>query len=310
MSSLLEMRERLRKFYSKHEVYLVPLFKFLLALISLLCINGNIGFMDKLSGNIIIVLVLSLMCSFLPMNFIVVVSAGFVCGHLYAVSLECAIVAVALFLLMFILYFRFSPKDTIVVVLLPLCFALKIPYVIPIAVGLLCTPVSVVSVSCGTIVYYLILYIKTNSQTISTLEADEAVARFRYVIDGILGNKEMIITIVAFAAIVIAVYFIRRLSVDHAWTIAMSVGAVVGVVILLIGDLAYDTHISIGFLILGMVISLLLAKVLQFFAFNVDYSRTEYVQFEDDEYYYYVKAVPKNSVAQAQVKVKKITSVL
>lgn len=310
MSSLLEMRERLRNFYSKHEVYLVPLFKFLLALISLLCINGNIGFMDKLSGNLIIVLVVSLMCSFLPMNFIVIISAGFVCGHLYAVSLECAVVAIALFLLMFILYFRFSPKDTIVVVLLPLCFALKIPYVIPIVVGLLCTPVSVVSVSCGTIVYYLISYVKTNSQTISTLEVDEAVAKFRYVIDGILGNKEMMVTIVAFAAIVVVVYFIRRLSVDHAWTIAMSVGAVVGVVILLIGDLAYDTHISIGFLILGMVISLLLAKVLQFFAFNVDYSRTEYVQFEDDEYYYYVKAVPKNSVAQAQVKVKKITSVL
>lgn len=310
MSALLEMRERLRDFYSKHEVYLVPLFKFLLALISLLCINGNIGFMDKLSGNIIIPLVVALMCSFLPMNFIVIISAAFVCGHLYAVSLECAIVAVALFLLMFILYFRFSPKDTVVVLLLPLCFALKIPYVIPIAVGLLSTPVSVVSVSCGTIVYYLIQYIKINSQTISTLETEEAVAKFRYVIDGILGNKEMMITIVAFAAVVIAVYFIRRLSVDHAWTIAMCVGAVMGVVILLIGDLAYDTHISIGFLILGMIISLLLAKVLQFFAFNVDYSRTEYVQFEDDEYYYYVKAVPKNSVAQAQVKVKKITSVL
>ena len=71
-------------------------------------------------------------------------------------------------------------------------------------------------------------------------------------------------------------------------------------------DLAYDTHISIGLLIVGMVISLLIAKVLQFFCFNVDYSRTEYVQFEDDEYYYYVKAVPKNSVAQAKKKVKKI----
>lgn len=311
MSSLLEMREGLRNFYSKYEVYLLPLFKFLLALTALLCINTNIGYMSRLSGNIIIVLVVSLMCSFLPMNFIMIISAGFVCGHLYAVSLECAVVAVALFLLMFILYFRFSPKDAVVVLLLPLCFALKVPYVIPITVGLLCSPISVISVSCGTVVYYLILYIKENAQTISTLDAEgAAVAKFRYVIDGILGNKEMLITIVAFASMVIVVYFIRRLSVDHAWTIAMSVGAVMGVVVLLIGDLAYDTHSSIGFLILGMVISLLLAKVIQFFAFNVDYSRTEYVQFEDDEYYYYVKAIPKNSVSRAQVKVKKITSVL
>lgn len=310
MSSLLEMREGLRNFYSKYEVYLLPLFKFLLALTSLLCINMNIGFMSRLSGNIVIVLVVALMCSFLPMNFIIIISAGFVCGHLYAVSLECAVVAVALFLLMFILYFRFSPKDAVVVLLLPLCFSLKIPYVIPIAVGLLSSPISIVSVSCGTIVYYLVLYIKTNAQTINTLETGEAVAKFRYVIDGILGNKEMLITIVAFAAMIIVVYFIRRMSMDHAWTIAMSVGAVVGVVVLLIGDLAYDTHFSIAMLIVGMIVSLILAKVLQFFAFNVDYSRTEYVQFEDDEYYYYVKAIPKNSVSRAQVKVKKITSVL
>ena len=33
------------------------------------------------------------------------------------------------------------------------------------------------------------------------------------------------------------------------------------------------------------------------FLFSVDYSRTERVQFEDDEYYYYVKAVPKVVVA-------------
>lgn len=306
MSSLLEMRERLRNFYSKYEIYITPLFKFVLALVSLMCINGNIGYMDRLN-NIIIVLVIALMCSFLPMNFIVLVSAGFVCAHLYTASLECGVVALAIFLLMFILYFRFSPKDTVVVLLLPLCFIMKIPYVVPIAVGLMGTPASVVSVGCGTVVYYLIQYIKVNASTISALEADDgAVAKFRYVIDGILNNKEMLITIIAFAAVVIAVYLIRRTSVDHAWTIAMAVGAVLGVVVLLIGDLAYDTHISIGLLIVGMVISLLIAKVLQFFCFNVDYSRTEYVQFEDDEYYYYVKAVPKNTVAAPQKRVKTI----
>ena len=185
MSSLLEMRERLRNFYSKYEIYITPLFKFVLALVSLMCINGNIGYMDRLD-NIIIVLVIALMCSFLPMNFIVLVSAGFVCAHLYAVSLECGVVAIAIFLLMFILYFRFSPKDTVVVLLLPLCFIMKIPYVIPIAVGLLGTPASAVSVGCGTIAYYLIQYIKVNASTISALESDDgAVAKFRYVIDGI-----------------------------------------------------------------------------------------------------------------------------
>ena len=33
--------------------------------------------------------------------------------------------------------------------------------------------------------------------------------------------------------------------------------------------------------------------ILEFFFYNLDFSRVERVQFEDDEYYYFVKAVPK-----------------
>ena len=306
MSALLEMREKLRDIYSKGEVYLTPLFKFLLALVVLLSINANIGYMDRIAGNIIIPVIVALMCSFLPMNFIVLFGALFICLNSYEVSMECGIVALAVFVLMFILYFRFSSKDTIVVALLPLMFMLKIPYIIPIAVGLLCTPLSVVSVACGTIAYYLVLFIKENAQTISDLETEEAIGKFRFVIDGLLGNREIVIVLIAFSVIVITVYVIRILSVDHSWTIGMCVGGVLGATILLIGDLSFDTHISLLSLIIGMIVSLLLAVGLQFFVFNVDYSRTEYVQFEDDEYYYYVKAVPKNSVPQTKVNVKKI----
>ena len=53
---------------------------------------------------------------------------------------------------------------------------------------------------------------------------------------------------------------------------------------------------------------MLAASLVQFFRFNLDYSRTEKVQFEDDEYYYYVKAVPKMTVSAPEKKVKKITT--
>lgn len=38
----------------------------------------------------------------------------------------------------------------------------------------------------------------------------------------------------------------------------------------------------------------------------VDYSGTEYIQFEDDDYYYYVKAIPKIKVTASDVQVKRI----
>ena len=90
MSALLEMREKLRDIYSKGEVYLTPLFKFLLALVVLLSINANIGYMDRIAGNIIIPLIVALMCSFLPMNFIVLFGALFVCLNSYWHWLFCS----------------------------------------------------------------------------------------------------------------------------------------------------------------------------------------------------------------------------
>lgn len=258
----------------------------------------------------VIVLLVALMCSFLPMNLMVVIAAVFVLMHSYAVSMECAIVAGGIFLLMFVLYYRFSPKDTLIVLLLPLCFGLKIPFVIPITVGLLCGPASVVSVACGVVAYYVIHYIGANASMIMALDADDTVSKFRYVLDGVLKNKTMMVVLISFCAATIIVYVIRRLSVDHAWTIAMFVGAVTNVVILLVGNLLYGTDMSILSIALGTVAALIAAKIVEFFSFNVDYTRTEYVQFEDDEYYYYVKAIPKNTVARSNHTVKKITSVL
>ena len=309
MTTLLVIKQILMTLYSKYEVYITPLLKFLLAFIALLLINARVGYMDSID-RMAVVLIVALMCSFMPMNFIVVVSALFILLHLYAFSLECAMVVGVGFLLMFLLYLRFSPKDTLVVVLMPICFLLKIPYVIPLAMGLIGTPASAVSVACGIIAYYMIHYVTQNVSVIVAMSAaDEGMAaKFRFIIDGILKNKEMVVTIAAFAVTVIMVYLIRRLSIDYAWTIAMVAGVVVNIVVLLVGDLMFDTNVGLFGVVFGNIVSVLLAIVLQFFVFNVDYSRTEKVQFEDDEYYYYVKAVPKVVVSRPQKKVKQINS--
>ena len=307
MTTLLVAKQILMTLYSKYEVYITPLLKFFLALVSLLLINSRMGYMESID-KLTVVLIVALMCSFMPMSFIAIMAAMFTLLHLYSFSLECAVVVGAGFLLMFLLYLRFSPKDTLVVLLLPICFLLKIPYVIPIAMGLIGTPASAVSVACGVISYYMIHYVIQNVSVIASMADEETAAKFKFIIDGLLGNKEMVVTIIAFIITVILVYIIRRLSMDYAWTIAMAAGAIVNIMILLVGDLMFDTNVALFGVILGTIISLLLTAVLQFFVFNVDYSRTEKVQFEDDEYYYYVKAVPKVTVAKAEKKVKQISS--
>ena len=307
MTGLLEAKQYIKNFVNKNETYLMPLLKFVLALVALMTINAKIGFMQKID-NISVVLIASLMCSFMPMNFIILMAALFVVLHLYALSLECAAVGLVLFLVLFLMYFRFSPKDTLVVLLTPICSALGIPYVIPLTMGLIGTPASAVSVACGVIVTGFIKHIAGSATSLSSMETEEMATKFRFVIDGIIDNKEMVLMIIAFTVTIILVYFVKRLAVDHAWTIAIIAGALADVMILLVGDLVFDTNVSILGLIIGTMFSVGIAKIVEFFAFHVDYSRAEKVQFEDDEYYYYVKAVPKITVAAPSRTVKKINS--
>ena len=307
MTALLELRENLKKIYSRNEAFILPVIKFLLGVIVLSIINGKMGYMTKLD-NMAIVLIVSLLCSFLPTGFMAFFAMMFAVLHMYALSIETAAVGLVVFLLLYLLFLRFTAKEALVVVLTPVLCMLKLPYVMPVAMGLIGTPASCVSLGCGVVVYYLLQTVITNAPTINSMGAEETTAKLRLLIDGMLGNKAMLVMIAAFAITVIVVYLIRRMSVDHSWTIAMVAGVMIEVMILLVGDLMYDTNLSIVSALLGAVVTLIACKIIEFFRFCLDYSRTEKVQFEDDEYYYYVKAVPKMTVAAPTNTVKKINT--
>jgi hypothetical protein len=305
MTSLLELKQYIKRFYIKNETYLTYVWKFLLSLISIAVINNKLGYMSSLN-NMAIVLMASLLCAILPANFIIVISAAFIVGHLFALAPECALVTAIIFVLMFLLYFRFSPKDTLAVVLTPLFYFMGLPYVMPLAMGLLGTPASMVSVGFGVVVAFLISYFSSNATAFGSDGVEEAANEFQSIVSGIVGNKSMMVMIVAFAITIVIVYLIRRSSVDNSWKIAISAGAISLIICILVGNLIFDTDIALAGVIIGTVVSALLMLVVEFFSFSLDYSRTEKVQFEDDEYYYYVKAVPKVTVSTPERRVKKI----
>lgn len=305
MTGLLETREYLRSFYAKNEIYVNPVLKFLIALISLMIINGSMGYMALLK-NPVVVLVIALMCSFMPKNFVVLIGAFWMLMHSFSLAMECAIVVAAVFAIMFLLYFRFTPKHTIVVLLTPLMFALRIPYAMPVALGLLSTPVAAVSLSCGVVVYYIIKFMADNISVFSAMDAETGSQKFRIMLDGILDNKAMFVTVIVFVLTVLLVYTIRRLSIDNAWVVAIITGITTDAVLLLVSEFIFELQFSVIAIAIGSILSFGICMLIQLMEFNVDYNRTEIVQFEDDEYYYYVKAVPKNILSTPDKKVKRI----
>ena len=147
---------------------------------------------------------------------------------------------------------------------------------------------------------------KAYETTIKGAGDSEMFAQLTAFAQQLFNNKEMWTAIIAFVICLLVVYSVRKLSVDNAWKIAIVSGALVYVIVVVIGRVTMHVDVPYVAVIIGTIVSILLALVLEFFAFAVDYSRTENLQFEDDEYFYYVKAVPKVTVTAPEKTVKRI----
>lgn len=306
MTKLLEMKDKIIQLYGEYETYAYPAFKFVIALVTFLIINVNIGFMDKISS-FPIALILALVCCLLPQNATIWIAALVVLLDMYALSSEVALTALVLFAAIYFIYFRFSPKGSLSALLTPITFKLNIPFIMPVGAGLLGELHSVISIVCGTVVYFFLDGIHRNSATLATAVSEEnaeSTSKFNVSVGQLLNNKEMFLVIAIFVLASLVVYFIRRRAIDNAWVIAIVSGIMIQVLGLFAGYLILGITGKTIVLIIGGIVSMALGFVLQFFFMNLDYARVERVQFEDDDYYYYVKAVPKKMVAVPEKTVK------
>lgn len=307
MMGLLVFKERLKEFYARFDIFITPVIKFIFSFLAFSLMNSNIGFMTKLTEGYI-PLVLALVCSFLPYGAISFLAAGFMLAHLSGISLEITLVMAVFIVVVGLLYYGFQPGDSYLLVLTPVFFLLKIPYAIPLIVGLSGSVISVIPVSCGVFIYYTLLYVKQNAGVLTNDMSVDEVLKFMQLMKMLLSNKLMLVMVTAFALSLVVVVVTRSLSMDYSWIIAIVAGTIAQLVVIFIGDIAADVSVSVVALLVGMLFSLVIAGIYTFFVFAVDYTRTEYVQFEDDDYYYYVKAVPKLTVSTPDVKVQKINT--
>ncbi len=307
MMALLEFREMLRSFYGKCDAVLIPVIKFVVSVTAFWLLNDSIGYMEKLKSPVVW-LALSVVCSFLPYGVISFLAGVVLVAHISSVSLEMALVLSVILVMAAILYYGFQPGDSYLLLLTPILFHFRIPYVIPLLVGLSGGLAGVIPVSLGVFLYYTIQYVKQNAGVLTNDAAVEITQKYVQVIKSMMNNNLMLVMIAAFAAGILVVYLIRTLSVDYAWHIAIVAGAMVQLMVVFVGDFMFDVSVPMLEFLFGVIAAMILAAVYNFFVFAVDYSRTEYVQFEDDDYYYYVKAVPKITVSAPDVKVQKINS--
>ena len=304
MTALLEAKQKMKRFFGNYEFIFMPILKFVVAFLLFRWINANMGYLQRLNTPYVTV-VLGLVCAIMPPIITPTLGVVLMLLHAYGLSYEALGLLTVVVLLMLIFFLRFSSGTGYVMALTPLSFAFGIPVMLPVGSGLLCSSAAAIPAACGTVLYYFIRFLRTRVEFLQSPDITW-VEKLQVLADGMIQDWGMWITVVAFIAVIVIVHFIRTRSVNYAWRIAIVIGGMVYIAVMLTGIYFLEATVDQAYLVGSTVVAILVGLVLEFLFFGGDYSRTERVEYEDDEYYYYVKAVPKAVVAREDRQVKKI----
>ena len=308
---LVLFRRKAQAVYAEGNTYFVMAAKAAVTLIVLLNVNAAFPYRAFLRGGLIVAAV-SILCSILPWSFITVFGLLFLLGQLSAFSLEAAVFVLVLAIALAVLSYVTLPGMSVIWALLPVLFVWKIPLAVPILAGLFGGVTAFVSVGSGTVIYFVLKLIAQNRAVLSGAETVTAagreaatlVQRLLLLVEGFLKNEEMLIVLIVFCLTALLVHLLSRAEVDYAHVLAAGVGSIFAPVLLAVAFRRASVvipHAALT-LVLNALVALLISLAVVFFAVGLDYSRTEKVQFEDDDYYYFVKAVPKMKLPEEKAR--------
>lgn len=303
MTQLLILKEHIQKFYQKYSLIINPLFRFLAGCIIFYAANRAVGYNPALGHNYVIG-ILSVITVVFPPQMVLFIAALYVVLHILYVSKYLALVTGVVFAILYLIYIRFLPKHGYIIMSVPVLFAFNVPYALPVLMGLVSTPVVIIPIGIGVIVYYML---QTIVSVVGT-STDDAVNLYHAVLQQLYSNLQMYSIIVIFSIVLIVVYIIRNREKDFSFEIAILTGTILNLVLIFISNYILDISVNILYLIVGVVLSAVIVWIIQFFRLSLNYEGVENLQFEDEEYYYYVRAVPKTNIAAASKRVKRFNA--
>ncbi|MCC8141505.1 MAG: hypothetical protein LIO56_03080 [Lachnospiraceae bacterium] len=296
MTQLLKFKELVLDFVSRYEIYVMAAVRFVIGFAAFRLIILNTGYMETLT-NYPIAILLALLCCFLPSGVMVFVGAVLILLEFYALSPMICLLTALIFLIMFCAYMRFTVRKGLYAVLTPILSVLGIPYIMPVTSGLRGEPFAVISVICGEFTYFMIRHVSINAAVFAADEESGGTGVITMAVNELLMDQEMYLYLIGFVAAAIVTFCIRKLSVRMSHLIAAAIGIVCQIAIIGGGEIMLGNQEALTRIILGCVVSFLILLIVSFFMHDLNYRKTENVQFEDDEYYYYVKAIPKRLVS-------------
>ena len=242
---------------------------------------------------------------FIPISALSLIFYVVIFLELLHVSLEVTLFFALVVVLYFLVYQRVFPETRIYLMMVPIFFYFQLPACLPIFVGMFCGIAGLPAILMGTVIYYLSNILQ---QTMNQLASGSAHGKvYSLIAARAIDNKDLLLYFVVFCLVTALVTAIRKRGVAHGWNISILAGGVVYLICMFIGGYLVNNEINITSQIGTIIGSIAIALIIQFLYNVIDYTREETFEFEDEEYYYYVRAIPKVTVEEEEFNVTQIT---
>ena len=293
MNLLIRLKDTLKDIYADYDLVIRPVLKFGLAILAFLIINNELGYLSALN-NLFVLVILSVICAILPLNGIVVIGVLLIVAHCFGLGVEVGGFAAILYLLMTLLYFRFAPKDALAILMTPVAFICHVPVAVPLCLGQIRGILSSIAVAFGILSWSFVKSVPAEIEPLKNLQ-DVSLLDVLQAMPNELLTQETILRIIVFIAVFLIVAGVRRLGSNYAHEVGIVLGAVAYMFLTVFGARMIGMELDFQEVLINTVGSIAIAFFLKFFYFSADYSASERLLFEDDRYYYRVKAIPKRS---------------
>lgn len=305
--SILIFRDKIIQFYKIYEKLCISMTKFLSVIFMLSTINGAIGY-EQVFTKWYMIMGIALVCTLLPLQYIMLLVMIFISIHLLNLNLIIGLGSLVLFLCLYILFIRLYPKESLFIIITMLAFKTHLYYALPIIAGLFGGFAAIVGILIGVVGVFSLQCVEVAVQSMLKGEdmliwANEMLGVF---LNKVIYNSTMLATMSICLIVFALVYIIRRQVIDYAPYIAIVIGGTMNLLGFVMAILFLNISVDVFLLVIMTILSVAVAVVVQFISKTADYSRSESVQFEDEDNYYFVKVVPKIKVRKSYTKVEKV----
>ena len=312
LSVLFQVRGLVSKYLKRYELYIKIVLKFLAYFVLFRNVTGNAAFVgDGVFNSAMVQLVLALVSTLLPSRCGVLIALGICVYNIFQASLIGSLLMGSMMLVLYISMARMFPDQVYFLVLIPICIEWNLHLLIPLFAGLYVGVVAVVPVVAGILMWGLQQIIPA-FMTLEMGESLDALPKMisdasTYGIDQITKNEQMVYLLIISSGIILLISLLRKLRVDYVRYIALGAGGILGIICLIMGKAVGSLSENIGIMILLSLLVIAVLALLEFLNLSLHYKAAQDLEFEDEDYFYQVRAIPKiNPISKPKTKIKKI----